>query len=147
MRARRLVAVLVAVLALYLVLAGYRGVLLVRSGEPAAVGLGVGVLILPVVAGLLVAREVRFGSQTQRLGEQLAAEGGLPVDDLPRRRSGRVVRAAADARFEQFRDEVDAAPQDWRPWYRLGIAYDDAGDRSRARAAMRRAIALAPPRR
>lgn len=147
MRARRLVAVLVAVLALYLVLVGYRGVLLVRSGEPAAVGLGVGVLILPVVAGLLVAREVRFGSQTQRLGEQLAAEGGLPVDDLPRRRSGRVVRAAADARFEQFRDEVDAAPQDWRPWYRLGIAYDDAGDRSRARAAMRRAIALAPPRR
>jgi cytochrome c-type biogenesis protein CcmH/NrfG len=80
---------------------------------------------------------------TQRLGEQLAAEGGLPADDLPRRPSGRVDRDAADAVFARRRAEAEAAPDDWRSWYRLGIAYDDAGDRRRAREAMRKAITLA----
>ena len=32
---------------------------------------------------------------------------------------------------------------DWRAWLRLGLVYDASGDRRRARAAVRRAIALA----
>jgi Flp pilus assembly protein TadD len=76
------------------------------------------------------------------LGERLAAEGGLPADDLARRPSGRVERAAADEVFARRRAEAEAAPDDWRSWFRLGIAYDDAGDRRRAREAMRRAITL-----
>jgi Flp pilus assembly protein TadD len=40
---------------------------------------------------------------------------------------------------------VEDAPDDWRTWFRLGIAYDDAGDRRRAREAMRRAISLSRP--
>jgi Flp pilus assembly protein TadD len=59
--------------------------------------------------------------------------------------SGRVDRAAADARFAERRAEVEAAPDDWRRWYRLALAYDDAGDRRRARAAMRTAIDKAAP--
>jgi len=39
--------------------------------------------------------------------------------------------------------QVEAAPEDWRGWYRLGHAYDLAGDRKRARSAMRQAIELA----
>jgi Flp pilus assembly protein TadD len=63
-----------------------------------------------------------------------------PDDPLPRTAGGRVDRAAADARFEMRRVEVEAEPDDWRRWYRLALAYDDAGDRKRARSAMRTAI-------
>lgn len=143
MRVRVTVGVLVAVLAVYFALLGQRGWVLLTSGEPVLAALGVGVLVLPLVGAVLVAAELRFGLATQRLGKQLAAEGGLPADDLPRRPSGRVDRDAADAVFERRRAEAEAAPDDWRSWYRLGIAYDDAGDRRRARDAMRKAIVLA----
>ncbi len=62
---------------------------------------------------------------------------------MPRRASGRIEREAADAHFEVIRTEVEAAPDDWRGWYRLAQAYDLSGDRKRARAAMRHAIELA----
>jgi Flp pilus assembly protein TadD len=76
------------------------------------------------------------------MARQLAAEGELFRDDLPRRPSGRVDRAAADQVFGRYRAETEASPQDWRAWYRLACAYDAAGDRKRARAAMRHASAL-----
>jgi len=144
-RVRATVAVLVAVLVVYFVLTGQRAWMLLRSGEPVLMLLGLGVLILPIVGAVLVAAEVRFGLATQRLGERLADEGGLPADDLPRRPSGRVDRDAADEVFARRRAEAEAAPADWRSWFRLGIAYDDAGDRRRAREAMRRAITLSRP--
>ncbi|MGN6302650.1 MAG: hypothetical protein ACTHN8_16330 [Angustibacter sp.] len=141
MRTKLVIAAMLAMFAFYAVTIGWRGVLLVRDGRPAAVALGLGVLVLPLVAGWAVWKEVRFGLATQRLARILDAEGGLPVDDLPRRPSGRVDRAAADAAFEGYRREVEAEPGDWRAWYRLATAYDAAGDRRRARAAARQAIA------
>lgn len=148
MRAKVTVAVLVAAFCFYAVTIGWRGVLLVGSGDgPAAVGLGVGVLLLPVLSAWAVARELRFGLASERLARELGAEGGLVHDDLPRRPSGRVDRAAADAAFEPLRRETEQAPGDWRHWYRLATAYDAAGDRRRARAAVRRAIALHDGRR
>jgi Flp pilus assembly protein TadD len=130
------------VLAVYLVLVGWRGVLLVRTGDAVAVGLGLAVLVLPAVAVVVVGKEVRFGLATQRMARELEAAGALPVDDLPRRPSGRVAREAADLSFAGRRAEVEAAPADWRAWYRLAVAYDDAGDRRRAREAMRHAVRL-----
>ena len=53
-----------------------------------------------------------------------------------------VLREDADAVFPRYRDEVTASPDDWRAWYRLGLAYDASGDRRRAREAVRRAITL-----
>ena len=58
------------------------------------------------------------------------------------RPSGRVVRSEADALFPAYRADVEAHPDDWRAWYRLGLAYDASGDRRRAREAVRRAIRL-----
>jgi cytochrome c-type biogenesis protein CcmH/NrfG len=142
MRAKVVVAVLVVLFAFYAITIGWRGVLLVRDGRAVAVVLGVGVLLLPLVAAWAVWREISFGLATGRLARVLDAEGGLAVDDLPRRPSGRVDRAAADAAFEDFRTGVEQHPGDWRAWYRLATAYDAAGDRRRARAAARRAIAL-----
>ncbi|WP_433022037.1 hypothetical protein [Kribbella sp. CA-294648] len=135
------VAVIAVVFVAYAGLLGWRGVLLIGTGDPVAVGLGIAVLVIPIVGLYLVWREVQFGRQTEVLARELAASGGLPVDDLPRRPSGRIDRAAADAAFAKYKGEAEAAPDDWRVWFRLSTAYDAAGDRKRARSSMRTAIA------
>ncbi|MEU6644860.1 tetratricopeptide repeat protein [Saccharomonospora sp. NPDC046836] len=143
MKTRNVAIVLTAAVVVYLVLLAGRAVALIRAGGPVAVLLGVGVLLLPLLGVWIVFTTWRSGTQVQRLARRLDAEDGLPdVSDLPRRPSGRVDRAAADAWFDQRRAEVEAEPGDWRSWYRLAYAYDIAGDRRRARATMRKAIEL-----
>jgi cytochrome c-type biogenesis protein CcmH/NrfG len=61
---------------------------------------------------------------------------------LPKRPSGRVQRDAADALFDTVRAELEDDPDNWRRWYRLARAYDYAGDRGRAREAMKKAVQL-----
>ena len=86
----------------------------------------------------VVVAEVRFGQAAQRLTDQL---GPSPdALDIPRRPSGRIDRAAADTIFTEQRALVEADPDDWRGWYHLAEAYDVAGDRRRAREALRTAI-------
>jgi len=139
--AKRTAIALSVVFVAYAVLLGWRGVLLIGTGDPVAVVLGLAVLVIPVLGAYLVWRELQFGRRTEALARELEAVGGLPVDDLPRRPSGRIDRAAADAAFEKYRLEAEAAPDDWRVWFRLSTAYDAAGDRRRARSTMRTAIA------
>lgn len=119
---------------------GWRAVLLVGTGEAVPVAFGLALLVFPLIGLYVVWRELRFGVAAQRLSRELEASGQLPADDLPRRPSGRPDRAAADAAFATRRAAVEAAPQDWRAWYALATAYDAAGDRRRARAALRTAI-------
>ena len=140
--ARGAVALLLVAFAFYLVLLGERAVRLLSSGQPAFVLLGLGVAVFPVLGAVLVADEVRLGRASARLGERLHAEGALPPDTLPRRPSGRVERDAADAAFAERRAEVEASAGDWRAWYRLALAYGDAGDKSRGRAALKHAVRL-----
>ncbi len=136
-------AVLTAVVALYLVLLAGRAVELLRTGDPVPVALGIGVLILPLLGVWVLVTTWRFGLRVQRLATRLADEGGLPdTSELPRRPSGRVDRDAADAWFADRKAELDADPDDWRGWYRIAQAYDLAGDRRRARDAMRTAVTL-----
>lgn len=142
MRAKWIALALTVVLAFYLVTLGQRGAALVATGDPVAVGLGVGVLLLPLLGGYAVFRELRFGQATQRMARELGAQGGLPLDDVPRKATDDPDRSAADASFARYRAEVEQEPQDWRAWFRLGVAYDVAGDRKRARASMRHAIEL-----
>ena len=143
MRARSVALLLAAVLAFYFVVVGQRGLLLVSDPRPAFVLLGIGVLLLPLLGVWVVVQELRFGRASERLARQLEAEGGLPRDEVttgPGRR--RVDRDAADQVFDRRREEVEADPEDWRRWYRLGVAYGDAGDTARGRKALRRAITL-----
>jgi hypothetical protein len=136
-------AVLMAlVLVLYLVVVVTRAVAFLRSGQAVGIAIGVALLVLPLIGAYLLIRELLFGLQATRLTRRLGAEGPLPGDGLPRRASGRVERAAADAAFPAYAEDAEARPDDWRAWLRLGLAYDIAGDRRRARAAVRRAIAL-----
>jgi uncharacterized membrane protein YccC len=141
MTAKRTAILLAAIFVAYAVLLGWRGVLLIGTGDAVAIGLGIAVLVIPLLGVYLVWREFQFGRRTEALARELEAAGGLPVDDLPRRPSGRIDRAAADAAFGKYKAEAEAAPDDWRVWFRLSTAYDAAGDRKRARASMRAAIA------
>jgi len=142
-KARNTALLVTAALAVYLVLLGARGVELIATGTGAGVALGVGVLVLPLLGLWMVIATWRSGTRIQRLARRLEAEGGLPdIADLPRRPSGRVDRAAADAWFDERRAELEEHPGDWRYWYRLAHAYDIAGDRRRARATMRTALEL-----
>lgn len=149
MRTKVTIAVLVVVLVFYTALIGVKAMALLDSGSAVGVALGVAVLVIPALGVWLVWREIAFGRRSAELAAVLEAEGALPVDELPRRPSGRVDRSAADVVFAARRAETEADPGSWRSWYRLGVAYDDAGDRSRGRAAVRHAIALfdglAPP--
>ncbi len=129
-RALLVVVLLVAVLAFYLVLLGVRGVSLLGDPRWVVKGLGLGILLLPVVGVLVVVQELRFGRHAQRLGERLEAEG----------REQEPGQGPAD--FDARREAVLAAPEDWRAWYRLGVGYGDAGDVARGRRAVRKAIAL-----
>lgn len=121
-----------------------RAVDLFRTGDLAGIGVGVGVLLLVTVTVLLVLGEVRLGAASQRLAQRLEAEGGLPYDPpgVVRRPSGRLSKDDADAIYALRAREVEAAPQDWRAWWRLAAAYGEARDPKRGRRAMRKAVAL-----
>ncbi|MFF3269312.1 hypothetical protein ACFYWU_00035 [Streptomyces chrestomyceticus] len=142
MRAKITYCVLAAVLVVYFVLVGSRGVLLIEQGTVLTVAFGVAVLILPFIGLWFLWHTTQFARKAGRLARELEAEGGLPVDELKRTPGGRIDRDSADEVFDRRRAETERAPEDWRAWFRLAVAYHDARDTPRARKAMQRAIAL-----
>jgi cytochrome c-type biogenesis protein CcmH/NrfG len=142
-RIQLLIALMCTAMLAYFVLLGRIAVELTGSGRPAAVGLGVAVLIMPGIGLWAMIATLRAGFAHQKLARLIADDGmELDVSALPRRPSGRIKRDAADALFGTVRAEVEGDPDDWRRWYRLARAYDYAGDRRRAREAMKTALSL-----
>jgi len=127
MRARVVAFILVAVLAFYFIVIGQRALLMLQDGRIAMVLLGVGVLILPIIGTWAVWRELRIGFGSEELAKRLSAEGAMPQSSLS---------------FEECKSDVEANPQDWRAWYRLAVAYGEAGDTRHGRQALRRAMEL-----
>lgn len=142
MTARIGVAVMAVLLGLYIIMVAQRAWLLLISGRPIAIAMGLALVVLPVIAAWALGRELWFGVRAEQLARRLESEGGLPEEPVTVRPSGRVEREDGDAVFPIYRADVEAHPEDWRAWYRLGLAYDAARDRRRARAAVRRAIQL-----
>ncbi|MGW7080764.1 hypothetical protein [Streptomyces sp. NPDC054866] len=142
MRAKITYAVTAAVLVVYFVLVGSRGVLLIKHGTALTVTFGVAVLILPFIGVWFLWKNTQFVQRANRLAAELEAEGGLPVDELKRTPGGRIDRDSADEVFARRKAETEDSPDDWRCWFRLAVAYHDARDTPRARKAMQRAIAL-----
>lgn len=142
MRGRIPALIMVGLLALYIVFTTYYAITLITSTNGIGIAIGVALLVLPVVGAWALVSELLFVTRAQRLLAQLTASGELPVDDLPRLPSGRIDPAAADAEFPAFKAAVEAEPESWKAWYRLGLAYDASGDRRRARWATREAIRL-----
>jgi cytochrome c-type biogenesis protein CcmH/NrfG len=142
MTGKRMAAVMAVLLGAYLFFTASRAIDFIQAGGIVPVMLGVAILAFPVIGLWVLWREWQFGRATEALGHELAARGELPLDDLPRRPSGRPVRAEADAHFAEVRTRAEADPESWERWFELSTAYDAAGDRKRARSAMRRAISL-----
>jgi hypothetical protein len=134
------VLLMTVLLVVYIVLVGQRAVAFIATGLPVGIGIGVALVVVALVGALLLVLELRFGLRITRLGARLERDGDAPADVVPVRPSGRPDRGAADDLFPRYRAAVEAAPDDWRAWYRLGVVYDAAGDRKRARAAMRTAL-------
>ncbi|MFB6842927.1 hypothetical protein [Streptomyces sp. NPDC056361] len=133
---------LATVLVLVFGVVAMEGVLLLLTGEPAAMGMGAVAFLLPAVGGWFLWHNTRFARRAGRLATELEAEGGLPVDELKRSEGGRIDRDSADEVFARRKAETEDSPEDWRCWFRLAVAYHDARDTPRARKAMQRAIAL-----
>jgi hypothetical protein len=141
LRIQLVIGFMCAALIVYFVMLGRIAMAFITSGRPAAIGLGLALMGLPLIGIWVMVSTLRAGLAHQRLA-RLAKEEGMELDvsSLPRMPSGRIERDAADALFATVRDELEADPDNWRRWYRLARAYDYAGDRGRARETMRKAV-------
>ena len=132
-----------ALVVMYLVLVAERSLALIGSGEPIGIAIGSLMIFLPALAFWGIAMELRFGLRIEKLGEVLKQENAWPQFPFVLRPSGRPTKESAQDVFAEFRQKVESDESNWKTWFALGLAYDAAGDRPRARKAMRRAIALA----
>ena len=134
--------VMTVLVIIYLVLVAERSYALVVSGDPIGIAIGSTMLFLPAVAFWAIYMELRFGLRIEKLGKVLLEENAWPQFPFEIRPSGRPTKASAEAVFDTYREKVEADERNWKAWFALGLAYDAAGDRARARAAMRKAIQL-----
>jgi cytochrome c-type biogenesis protein CcmH/NrfG len=118
--------VLSGAIIVYLLLLGQIGWGLIASGSAIGIALGIAILVFPLFGVWIVWRELTFGFRAQRLQEQ------WQIEELP-------VPEANEAEFQYCRSQVELEPNDWHNWFRLGLAYAVAGDKSRARSAIKQA--------
>lgn len=131
-----------ALVLVYLVLVADRSFALIGSGEPIGIAIGSLMIFLPAVAFWGIFMELRFGLRIEKLGEALKKENAWPQFPFELRPSGRPTKESALAVFDEYGQKVSSDESNWKAWFALGLAYDAAGDRPRARKAMRQAISL-----
>ena len=143
LRIQLLIGFMCVAMVVYFLLLGRIAWAFITSGSAAAVGLGLALLVMPLIGIWVMVNTLRAGLAHQRLA-RLAREKGMELDvgELPRMPSGRINRDAADALFVTVKGELEQDAGNWVRWYRLARAYDYAGDRSRAREAMKRAVEM-----
>lgn len=122
----------------YAGLALWRGWFLLTSGSLAQTIFGLAIIAIPLLGMWMIWREVDFGFAMQRMGRDMAEHGALPAWQ------GRLQREDVQAQLQAAEQAVEADPDDWRAWYRLGVAQDQARRRKPARAAMREALGRSP---
>ena len=142
MKSRIFAGVMVIAVLLYGVMLASWGIAVLRSGGPLQIAFGLAILAIPALGVLAVFREIRFGVESSRLARRLVEQDGIPLDTVERDEQGRIVPGAAEIEWQRRHAIVESAPEDWRAWFLLGIAYDNARDRKQARAAVRRAVEL-----
>jgi len=135
--------VMTALVIMYLVLVAERSYALIVSSDPIGIAIGSIMLFLPAVAFWAIFMELRFGLRIEKLGKILMEQKAWPSFPFELRPSGRPTKASAEAVFDTYRQQVEADERNWKAWFALGLAYDAAGDRARARKSMREAISLA----
>ena len=126
------VAIMSALLALYIVFAAYQAALLVASGQPLTLVYGLALFVAPVIGIWSLVRELVFGRQAGRLLTRYTAENGEPQVPVINRRD----RDAVDALL------ASPIPNTWQAALIHGLTLDTVGRRREARAAVRVAITL-----
>lgn len=122
MTRRRMKQAFLAVLIAYLILALIQGFLFFGSATLWGKTLGIAFMTIPLIAMWFIWREMVFRWQIKDLANEIDRTGGF--GDLP----GDGGEATAPD------------PADWRAWYALGASYEAAGDRRRAKGALRHAL-------
>lgn len=130
------------ILVVYFVLVASRAFLFLGSDALAAKGIGVAMLVLPVIGAWFLVNEFRLGTSVQQMADRLDAEGRLPIHDGETKPSGRLTRESAEAVFEVASRQVEETPKEWSAWFHLAYAYEAAGERSQARKTLRYAADL-----
>jgi hypothetical protein len=133
--AKRIAFILAAVLAVYLGFAFSRGIDLLKTDNSSVKLLGLCVLVLPLLGGWLVIREVRFGFKSSNMGQQIT-EGLLPSQEIKPR------SPEADTYLESAVARTKDAQDDWQNWFCVAIGYDLVGERKLARESMQYALEL-----
>ncbi|WNM26269.1 hypothetical protein RN607_08650 [Demequina capsici] len=129
-------------LAMYAAYVGQRAIAFMETGDPVAVGIGAGLLVMPLLAIWWLAMEWRLGIAVQRMGDRLGLEGRLPLAGGSRSSSRGEPSPQAHAAFERARAGAEARPDDWSAWFEVGFAYEAAGDKRMARRALSHAASL-----
>lgn len=142
MKTKISVALIAILTILYVVLVGSRAVLLIGTGEPVGVAMGIVLIIFPLVALWAIGRELWFGYRSEQVLRRLEREGREPTEVVGVSASGKPARDEADALFPAYRDAAERAGDEWYDWVRLALVYDGAGDRRRARESMRKGISM-----
>lgn len=132
-----------ALLVVYVLLLGQTGLLLLQEEEPIAIAMGALILVFPLFGAWAIVKELTFGLKVEQLSKQILREGTWPNFDLELRPSGRAVPESAAKMFDHYKAIVEAEPNDFHNWFNLGIAYNAAGDRRRARQALLKSLELA----
>ena len=128
-----------ALAVIYVLLLGQKGVLLLLEDNWVAKVMGLGLLVLPLVAAWAILTEVKFGIDAERL----ARTNTQPALQFELRPSGRPTKESAQLEFDRIKSLVSQDLENWELWFRLGECYDASGDRKLARKSIRKAINLA----
>jgi hypothetical protein len=132
-----------AALFLYVVVAAWFAVLMFSAATPLSIAFGVALIVLAVIGGWALVRELMFGFSADRLGRLLDGEDGMPEAPEELSPSGRLRREDVEPMIARYTAAAEADAGDWRARYRLGVVQDAAGRRKDARASIREAIRLA----
>ena len=133
--AKRIAFILTAVLLVYLGFAFSRGLDLLNTDNSAVKLLGLCVLVLPLLGGWLIVREIRFGFKSSNMGQQVA-EDLLPSREIKPR------SPQADEYLESSVARTKDAQDIWQNWFCVALGYDLVGERKLARESMQYAVEL-----
>lgn len=135
-------AISIALLAVYVVLLSNWAINMIATGSAIGVVMGLLVFTFPILGLWVIFRELKFGIRVEAMGKELEDAREWPVFQLVLRPSGRPTKESANENFETYAKLAEKAPNNWKSWFALSLAYDACGDRPRARKAMASAIKL-----
>ena len=136
------VAIMSVTLLIFMVVLGIWAWGLIQTGDPVPVAVGIVLIVVGLLGLTILYKELSFASRASKLGDRLEAQGTFPSEPLDVMPSGRFYQEDGDKLFEKYAEEVKTSPEDWSAWFKLGLAYDAAGDRKRGIKAVRHALDL-----